>query len=162
MTETSVQPFVYGQFSVTRVWKASPRTIFAAWTDPAIKSQWFKGPPGEWEQLRSSFDFRVGGVEIEEGRFRETGMVSLYKATPHFIEPDQRLVYVYDMWIDGAPLSSSLATLLLSPQGAETKVVYSEQIVFLDGKDGTAARKEGTDVLFDQLGAVVGGKERRP
>lgn len=148
-------PFIHGQFALTRVWKASPEKVFRAWSDPDMKMRWFAGPSGEWEVMRREMDFRVGGVELVEGRFLKTGMVSRYQGTPRFIEPNERLVLVYDMWIDGAPLSSSLSSLRLEAVAGGTKASYVEQLVFLDGKDGTASRIEGTQALFDALARVV-------
>jgi hypothetical protein len=39
-------------------------------------------------------DFQVGGEEALEGRFRESGTVTLYEARFHLIEPDRRLFYI--------------------------------------------------------------------
>jgi hypothetical protein len=41
----------------------------------------------------------------------------------------------------------TLASLVLKPNGARTEVSYTEQIVFLDGKDGKAQRRLGTEKL---------------
>ena len=150
-------PFVYGDFTIRREWRTTPEKIFRAWADPAVKAKWFGGSSDQWEVLRRSSDFRVGGVELEEGRFRKTGMVSLYQARIHFIEENARLVYAYDMWIDGAPLSTSLATVLLEPATGGAKFTYSEHLVFLDGKDGTASRIEGMEELFAAMEKVVLG-----
>lgn len=151
----TITPFFHGSFSLTRVWAAPPARVFAAWSDPELKAKWFSGPPDQWTALRRSIDFRPGGAEVLEGRFNQTGMVSLYEARIHLIETNERLVYTYDMHLNGAYHSASLASLALEPEGAGTRLTYTEQIVFVDGKDGTASRRGGTEALFNNIEALV-------
>lgn len=148
MTEA---PLCHGTFTLRRRWAVPPGRVFAAWSDPEIKAQWFTGPPGRWTLLRRSIDFRVGGQEVLEGRFHESGLVTLYEARFHVIEPARRLVYSYDLHRAGQFHSVTLSSLQLDPDGAATRVAYTEQIVFLDGKDGTADRRHGTGLQFDMI-----------
>jgi uncharacterized protein YndB with AHSA1/START domain len=58
------------------------------------------------------------------------------------------------MTIGGAPLSSSLATIELfagAKGAASTLMRFTEHTVYLDGNDGSAGRKEGTQQLFEAL-----------
>jgi uncharacterized protein YndB with AHSA1/START domain len=64
-------PFFHGTFTLKRTWAASPACVFNAWADPKIKSQWFTGPIDEWVLMRRSIDFRPGGTEMLEGRFKK-------------------------------------------------------------------------------------------
>ncbi|MEZ4316202.1 MAG: SRPBCC family protein [Myxococcota bacterium] len=141
--------------SMERTWKASLDRVWAAWTDPELKLQWFRGPEGQWEPLRTSIDFRVGGTEIHEGRFVESGMVSLYTSRVHLIEAPSRLVYAYDMHLNGEHHSVSLATVELEARGGATTLRYHEQIVFVDGEDSIENRREGTEGLLDRIGALI-------
>lgn len=54
MTES---PFFHGTFTLSRVWAARPDRVFAAWSDPDLKAQWFTGPAERWTLLRRSMDF---------------------------------------------------------------------------------------------------------
>ena len=144
-------PFYHGTFTLKRVWKATPDRVFAAWSDPQIKAQWFTGPADRWTLLRRSMDFRVGGTEVLEGRFHESGTVTLFEARFHVIETAQRLVYSYDLHHSGRFHSVTLLSLELVAEGTATRVCYTEQIVFLDGKDGTADRRHGTGIQFDAI-----------
>lgn len=96
-------------------------------------------------------DFRVGGFEVAEGRFNESGMTTLYEARYHVIEPDRRLVYVYDLHLSGKLHSVTLSGLDLEPDGDRTLVSYSEQMVFLDGQDGVEMRRGGTEWHFKTI-----------
>jgi len=152
MTET---PLFHGTFTLNRVWAARPERVFSAWSDPLIKAQWFTGPAERWDLIRRSMDFRVRGLEVLEGRFHESGMVTLFEARFHAIEPARRLVYAYDLHLSGRFHSVTLSSLELEPQGDGTLVSYTEQIVFLDGKDGTADRRHGTGLQFDKIETIL-------
>jgi hypothetical protein len=49
----------------------------------------------------------------------------------------------------------SLATIELKPAGKGTKLVITEQGVFLDGYDDAGSRERGTKGLLDQLEAAL-------
>jgi uncharacterized protein YndB with AHSA1/START domain len=148
-------PFFHGTFTLTRTWAASPARVFSAWSDPQIRSQWFSGPPDEWTALRRSIDFQPGGIEVLEGRINKSGLVTLYQARFHLIEQDQRLIYAYDLHHGGSFHSVTLSSLVLEPDGERTRVSYTEQIVFLDGQDGTVSRRHGTELQFAMIEKVL-------
>jgi uncharacterized protein YndB with AHSA1/START domain len=149
-------PFFHGTFTLRRTWAATPARVFKAWADPAVKAQWFSGPPERWTLIRRAMDFAVGGNEVLEGRFDETGNTTLFQARYHLIEPDRRLVYDYDLHLGGDFHSVTLSSLTLEPDGARTHVAYTEQIVFVDGRDGTESRRHGTSLQFDLIETVIG------
>lgn len=146
-------PVIHGTFTIDRTYPVAATKVFAALADPALKAGWFVGPPG-WIELERRLDFRVGGEEKVEGR-HATGMVSLFTARYHDIVPDERIVYVYDMHVDGTYLSASLATIELTPDGDGTRLRFTEQGAYLDGSDGNEQRREGTAGLLDRLGQFL-------
>jgi uncharacterized protein YndB with AHSA1/START domain len=148
----SITPFAYGTFTIERTWAAPPARVFNAWADPKVKAQWFTGP---WTLLRRSLDFRVGGLEVLEARFNDSGKVALYEARFHLIEPDHRLIYMYDLRHGGNFHSVTLSSLLLEAVAGGTRVAYTEQIVFLDGRDGTEGRRHGTELQYATIEKVV-------
>jgi uncharacterized protein YndB with AHSA1/START domain len=148
-------PLFHGTFAVKRVWAATPRRIFSAWADPVVKAQWFRGPPEKWSEVRRSMDFRVGGLEVAEGRFNDSGMTTLFEARYHVIEQGRRLVYVYDLHLSGELHSITLSSLDLEPDGDRTRVSYTEQIVFMDGQDGIEKRRDGTEEAFETIESIL-------
>jgi len=70
--------------------------------------------------------------------------------------PDQRIIYAYDMYMDEKRISCSLATIVLSPEGKGTRLVYTEQGAFLDGLDEPKIRESGMGSLLDALGKALG------
>jgi uncharacterized protein YndB with AHSA1/START domain len=149
MSQRSVE---HATFVIERTYGASPARVFAAWADPEAKARWF-GPPddsgGEFE-----LDFRVGGRELNRGTGPE-GYSYTYEATYRDIVPDERIVYSYDMHMNGTRISVSLSTVELRADGEGTRLVYTEQGAFLDGHDTAAQREGGTGGLFDALEAEL-------
>ena len=78
------------------------------------------------------------------------------------IEQDRQLVYDYDLHHGGNFHSVTLSSLLLEAEGRNTQLSYTEQIVFLDGKDVTASRKHGTELQFAEIEKVILSKELSP
>ena len=143
----------HGTFTLERVYDAPPARVFKAWADPAIKARWFAGP-SDWQMLERSIEFRVGGTDRLSGR-KGSGIVSTFDAVYHDIVPDQRIIYCYDMRLDDAHISASLATVQLAPAAAGTRLTFTEQAVFLDGYDDSGSRERGTRILLEQLGGEL-------
>jgi uncharacterized protein YndB with AHSA1/START domain len=146
----------HGQFTIERIVNAPPALVYAAWSTKEGKEAWFVAPSGRWSLLTREFDFREGGRERLAGKWA-SGMVTTFDALYRNIVPNERIVYVYDMWIDDKRISVSLATVQFEPHGADTKLIVTEQGVFVDGYDDAGNRERGTGDLMDQLVRAVEG-----
>lgn len=132
---------------VERKYEVSPERAFAAWADPEAKARWYSDPEAHLE-----LDFRVGGREHSSGSAPD-GRAYSYEALFRDIVPARRIVYTYDMYLEGTRISVSLATVEFTPVGdGGTHMVFTEQGAFLDGHESPAARTEGMDSLLDALG----------
>ena len=149
MTERNT---VKATFTIERTYPATPARVFKAFADEASKRKWFGGHEG-WVQLENAFDFRVDGVEINVGR-HSSGVVSAFYCTYHDIVPDSRIVYAYRMTLDDKPLSSSLASIEIRPEGDGTHLTLTEYGVYFDGfgEKDAQGREHGTNWLMDKLG----------
>ena len=145
MTERSV---THATFTVERTYDASPARVFAAWAEPAVKARWFGDPDQGVEEFE--LDFRIGGREFNRGTVE--GQDHTYEARYQDIVPDERIVYAYDMHAGGSRISVSLGTVEFEPDGAGTRLTYTEQGAYLDGLDTPEQRQQGTGGLFDALG----------
>lgn len=143
----------HDSFTVVRRFPAPPARVFAAFADPAQKARWFAGPAG-WTPLARHAEFREGGSEHASGRFAN-GTVTRFDAHYLDIVPDRRIVYSYVMHIDDRRISVSLATVEMVPDGTGTRLVVTEQGVFLDGYQDNGAREHGTGYLMDRLGETL-------
>jgi uncharacterized protein YndB with AHSA1/START domain len=141
-------------FVIEREFAAAPAQVYAAWAEPGARARWFRGPEG-WTAKTRELDFRIGGSERLIGEF-SNGRVSDYWAHYHDIVADKRIVYSYEMQVDGVRISVSLATVefFATPKG--TRMLLTEQDVFLDGYDNAGQRAHGTRALIEQLAAEVG------
>ena len=151
------QPIAHGSFSIERVYPATPTRVFAALSDIELKAKWFIGPE-QWTPIRREMTFEPGGTEILHGRF-PSGAETLYTARFHDIVENERIVYVYDMHVHGRHHSLSLTTVEITPDGGGTRLIYTEQVAYLDGTDGAegiAARERGVGVHLDLLGRLLG------
>jgi uncharacterized protein YndB with AHSA1/START domain len=148
MTERTV---THASFTLERVYPAAPIRVFAAFADEKLKEKWFGAPGENWTQTEKSMDFRVGGVEVNNGKMKD-GPTIEFEATYWDIVPSVRIIYSYHMSIDGKHISVSLATIELKPEGKGTRLKLTEQGAFLDGFDDPALREKGTNDLLDALG----------
>lgn len=143
----------HSTFVVERTLDFPPAVVFHAWSDPVAKARWFVGPD-EWESSDHTLDFRVGGREHVGGGVPGEPTYS-FDATYQDIVPDERIVYSYDMHMDGKRISVSLATIEFLATVAGTNLVVTEQGVFLDGFDDPALRERGTAEILDNLEAAL-------
>jgi uncharacterized protein YndB with AHSA1/START domain len=178
MSELSV---IHDTFTIERTYPVAPARVFAAFASREAKDAWSGagdpepggdeggdgGDGGDRDGGRDGdgareFDFRVGGRERFGGTWN--GTTYRYDALYYDIVPDQRIVYSYEMYADGARISVSVTTIEFAKSGEGTALTFTEQGAFLDGFDGAEApslRKEGTvgmiDGLSDYLTAPAAG-----
>lgn len=138
-------------FVIERRYDVPPARVFQAFADSATYNRWFVQGEG-WPLAEYAHDFRVGGRE--KGRFSQDHEAIYVNETLILeIVPDARIVTAYTMAMEGGtPFSVSLATTELLPDGAGTRLVYTEQGAFLDGRDNPAQREAGCNAIFDALG----------
>jgi uncharacterized protein YndB with AHSA1/START domain len=146
---------VHGSFHLERTYKARPAQVYKALSDEAAKRKWFGGGDGKWTQIERHMDFRIGGTERAKGRW-DSGVVTTFDAIYHDIVPEERIVYTYEMHLNEAKISVSLATMQITRvNDTETKLAITEQGAFLDGYDDAGSREHGTGWLMDKLGETL-------
>jgi uncharacterized protein YndB with AHSA1/START domain len=133
---------IHDSFSMARNYNVPPARVFAAWSNPEVKANWF--PKAE------KFDFRVGGQEILRGGPSD-GPIYNSIATFQEIVPDQRIVYTFSIDRDETRISVSMMTVEFKSEGAGTRLTYTEQCVFLDGLDTLEDHRHGLKALLDNL-----------
>jgi len=151
MTERKTK---HDTFIIERQFPQSPARVFNAFSDPTAKARWFSGPAGQWQENLRQADFRVGGRERLVGTW-QGGKTSSFDAYYLDIVPDERIVYAYDLELDGRLVSVSLATIQLHPDGSGTRLVFTEHGAFLDGLDDPSAREHGTGKLVEAMERVL-------
>jgi uncharacterized protein YndB with AHSA1/START domain len=115
---------------------------------PEQKLQWF-GPQTQ-DKPEHELDFRLGGTERLAVR-SSSGAIYRFLARFQDILEGERFIHTYEMYLDDARISVSVATVEFEAAGAGTKLRMTEQGVFLDGLDEPQAREHGTGELLDAL-----------
>lgn len=138
----------HATFVIERELAHPPAKVFAAYADPKKKAKWFGGPP-EWSS-EHTMDFRVGGKETSTGG-PPGGVVHKMSGEYWDIIENERIVMSYELHLGATRISVSLGTTEIKPNGAGSKLIYTEQGAYLDGYDDAGQREEGTRELLGQL-----------
>ena len=137
---------------LTRVIKATPAAVFAAWTEPEQLRKW--SCPEGMELPDVQVDLRVGGNFLLDmlgaddvhhtafGQYRE-------------IDPPHRLVYTWDWKQEGDAMGETIITVEFEPHGEHTRVVMThEKRPRIELRD---ANDQGWTSCLDRLGKHCGG-----
>jgi uncharacterized protein YndB with AHSA1/START domain len=146
---------IYDTFAIERTYPAPASRVFAAFSSKEAKEAW--GDTGDLTEPGpdagdTEFDFRIGGHE--RFGFGYQGTSYRYDACYYDIVPDQRIIYSYEMYADGARISVSVATIEFAATADGTSLTWTEQGAYLDGFDGADAsrlREGGTAEMLDGL-----------
>ena len=145
----------HGTFVLDRTYPHPVEKVWAAWSDPRQKQKWFGG---EGDNPPRIFEFRPGGRESTEGSI-PNGPTFNFDVLYQDIVPNSRIVYSYDMHMDGKKISVSLAAIEFWPEGKSTRLKLTEYGLFLDGLDNVEQRKQGTIMLIGKLGEFLDGQK---
>lgn len=147
----------HGIFTIEHTYlSVTPQRVFDAFASVEGKNNWFTAPNDRWDIVERTMDFRIGGRERLKGQWK-SGMVTQFDATYFDIIPGERIVYAYEMHLDGRKISVSLATFEFKPLGAGAKLIMTEQGAFLDGYDDNGSRERGSRDIMHKLSAYLEG-----
>lgn len=137
-------------FTLTRDYPVPVENVWRAFADEQRKREWF-GDGDTFDRTAWAFDFRVGGRDVDEARFHG-GPVSRYEGVYADIVENVRIVTVYDMWLDGSHMSTSVASFEFEPIAGGTRLTHVEHGVFFDRFLADAPqREEGVRGLLEAL-----------
>ena len=133
---------------MTRVFDATRKLVFDAWTKPEHLPHWMLGPPG-WTMPVCEIDLRPGGAwhfvwHRAEGT--EMGMRGEYRE----VTPPERLVST-ESW--GGDWPETLNTLTLSEKDGKTTITNTALYPSKQARDKAleTGMKEGVSQSFDRL-----------
>ncbi|HEX4021286.1 MAG TPA: SRPBCC family protein [Acidobacteriaceae bacterium] len=148
------QSVIHNTFVIERSYPKSPEIVFSAFADIAKKRRWFaEGKSQEVETFE--MDFRVGGTERAQYRFKEgtpfPGVVLTNEGQYQDIVPNRLIVTASAMTLGAKRISASLVTVELLPTEKGTDLICTHQGAFFEGADGPEMREAGWRSLFDKL-----------
>ena len=145
MITESTEPIL--TLSITRIFKASPETVFKAFTDPQWYEQWW-GPEGMTSKVRQ-FDLRVGGAFRVDMHGPDGHVMTLYGQFRR-IEPPRLLEHTFAWEGEG---HETTVTIEFEPHedGTELTVTHSG---FTD-QDRAGEHEFGWVSSFDGLDAFL-------
>lgn len=149
MSQRSV---LHTSFVIDRQFRASPKRVFQAWTDPKAKQGW-SDCHADLNDTDYSLDFRPGGSEIHRVVYPD-GAVQLVQKHYFDVVPNERIIYAYDIELGKRRLSVSLVTVQFEASTEGTRMLYNEQVTYLDGHQDLEERIRGTEGGFDRLQAM--------
>jgi len=154
------QPVVHNTFVIERSYPKPPEAVFAAFADPGKKRRWF-AEGGSTDVESFEMDFRVGGIERTQYRFKEgtpfPGVELTNVGSYHDIVENQRIVTASTMALGGRRISTSLVTFELVPTASGTNLICTHQGAFFEGADGPEMRQDGWRKLLDNLATALAG-----
>ena len=141
-------------FTITREYPVPVADVWRAFAEEDRKREWF-GDGDAFDRSAWSFDFRVGGRDVDEAKFHG-GPLSRYEGVYTDIVDQVRIVNTYDMWLDGVHMSTSIASFEFEPVIGGTRLTQVEHGVFFDAFHADAAqREEGMRGLLQALASHV-------
>jgi len=128
---------------------ASVEKVFAAFADPAARSEW--GAPSDTAVvIYDEAEFREGGMD----RFRcgSKANPNIHGVTRYLdIVADRRVVSSETISMDGKRLCASLTTLEFAANGDATRLTNTTQLASFIGDDMVRGHETGTNASLDNL-----------
>ena len=140
---------LHTSFVIDRHFSAAPSLVFRAWADPAAKRRW-SDCHADLDNTEYSMDFRAGGSELHRVTYPD-GTVQLVQKHFFDIVPNARIIFGYDIQLGKRRLSVSLVTVEFERRGDGTRMLYNEQVAYLDGHQDLEERIRGTNEGLDRL-----------
>ncbi|AIY40542.1 hypothetical protein LT85_1384 [Collimonas arenae] len=148
---------LHSTFVIERAFSVPPSKVFRAWASADVKKAWMKCDDAMITE-EMTLDFRPGGQETNRVMAPD-GTVHRFEGYYLDIVENARIIYAFNMYLSEKRISTSLATVEFQPSATGSKMVFTEQIVFLDGYEDRQDRIRGTEIGLDNLVAYlrVGG-----
>jgi uncharacterized protein YndB with AHSA1/START domain len=128
---------------------APTEAVFAAFADPVKRAKW--GTPSDTAVvIYDETDFREGGQD--NFRCGSKSNPNIHGVT-HYLDivPNHHIVSSETITVDGKRLCVSLTTLELTPDGKETKLKNTTQLVSFIGQGMVNGHTTGTNASLDNL-----------
>ena len=141
---------VQASFTIERVFEATPARVFQCFADADTKARW--SCHENWTM--SEFEFREGGRERSSGGEPSEPVYDFDGVYQDIVE-GERIVFAFEMRRDGERFSVSVGTIQFAPHERGTRLLFTEQGVFLEGWEDARQREAGSGVGLDNLAEML-------
>jgi uncharacterized protein YndB with AHSA1/START domain len=142
------------EVAMTRVFDASRRLVFKAWTTPELMKRWLYGPD-EWRLAVCEFDMRVGGKVRFEWRNPEGKSMGLSGVCREAVAPE-RLVFT-EVWDEDWTGGETLVTMVFAEDAGKTTVTQTVLYSSRAARDGAlkTGMEHGAAMSYDRLAELL-------
>ena len=145
---------IHGTITCSRVFRASPERLFAAWADETTHEEWLPAPEG-MRYVYEGRDFTVGGRERCDMR-RGDEVLAVFEHHYLDIVENRRVVWsVRAMMPDGTLISISKNTVEIEAEDDGARLVCAEQTSWFVGRSMMEEHEGGWKTLLDGLEAFL-------
>ncbi|GAA3216260.1 SRPBCC domain-containing protein [Microbacterium terregens] len=137
---TDGRRLAHSGFTLVRDYPVPVHNVWRAFAEEDRKRDWF-GDGDTFARGAWAFDFRVGGRDVDEAQFHG-GPLSRYEGVYTDIVEHERIVTTYDMWLDGAHMSTSIASFEFESIPDGTRLTHVEHGIFFDRFWADAPQRE--------------------
>lgn len=136
----------HSTFMLERHYPAPVQRVFEAWADPEARRRWM-AQGAEYSQ-----DFVVGGHETVVATDGQ-GHALTYRATYAEIVPNERILTTSTLHNADELSTVSVSSIEFEADGAGTRLVVTEDGIYLPGQEQPGWREQGTAQQLDSLAA---------
>lgn len=159
MSQASLASVAHETLVFERRLRTSPEAVFAVYADVSVRARW-SAPSPTAAVVYSADDFRIDGEDVfrcgSADDLRFAGVVRYLD-----ILDGQRIVYSEVIATSEARLSVSLVTWELSGDGADTRLVVTDQVASFVGREMIDGSRSGMNGALDNLVALIEKDVRR-
>jgi uncharacterized protein YndB with AHSA1/START domain len=144
------------ELTITRVFDAPRRVVFAAWTDAKQVAQWW-GPTGFTNPV-CELDVRPGGAILIHMRAPDGTVYPMSGIYKEIVAPERLVFTAIALDGEGKPLFENLNTVTFAEQGGKTVVTVHVRVVTSSAGavQHLAGMEMGWKLTLDRLEAHVG------
>ena len=140
--------------TVARELKADVARVFGLWSDAKALARWYLPGDDNWSSEILEHAFEVGGrLRMSFGPTGETPYFEDCLYTD--IVTDERILYAGTVLSGEERLTTSMITIEFHAIDGGTRVVSTDQIAILDGKDTSEERRQGWSEVLRNLASAA-------
>lgn len=138
------------ELNIKRIFKASPQTVFDAWTDPTGLVKWFAPDPTMKVEI-DELDLRVGG-KYQFKMIQQEAETYIVVGEYLTVAPPEQLIFTWK-WMHGDDRTEMLVTLDFININGDTELSLTHERLLDEETKGL--HNQGWTAIFSRLAEVI-------